>query len=195
MQTICFIPSCATHGEELLWNNFRNGSRDAYAKLYQRYFDVLMASGLKFHQDKTLIEDCVHDLFVDIWNNKSNLSVPRSVKAYLLCAVQRRIFRQVNRNKNYRQFEMESLNSGEVQNAEKLMISGQDDAERQRQVQRAIKTLSRRQQEAVLLRFYADLNYGEIADKMVISTNAIYNLISKAFSRMSGELENISTIR
>lgn len=195
MQTICFIPSCATHGEEVLWNNFRNGSRDAYAKLYQRYFDVLMTSGLKFHQDKTLIEDCVHDLFVDIWNNKANLSVPRSVKAYLLCAVQRRIFRQVNRNKNYRQFEMESLNSGEVQNAEKMMIAGQDGAERQRQVQRAIKTLSRRQQEAVLLRFYADLNYGEIADKMVISTNAIYNLISKAFSRMSGELENISTIR
>lgn len=177
------------YGDEALWHNFKKGSREAFAGLYHRYFGIMITNSLKLYPDKTLIEDCVHDLFIEIWNNKANLGVPRSVKAYLLCSVQRKIIRQVKRKRTSVPYEMADLHDTEVQSIEKKMIMEQHHAEKKKHIHRAIKVLTRRQQEAVLLKFYANLSYPEIAAKMYISTNAIYNLISKAMSQISCELE------
>ncbi len=67
---------------------------------------------------------------------------------------------------------------------EKAIIAEQLRQEQQENIWRAIGVLTRRQQEAVYLKFYANLSYPEIAGKMCISTNAIYNLISKAIGNM-----------
>lgn len=67
---------------------------------------------------------------------------------------------------------------------EKAIIAEQLRQEQHENIRRAIRVLTRRQQEAVYLKFYANLSYSEIAGKMCISTNAIYNLISKAIGNM-----------
>ena len=48
--------------------------------------------------------------------------------------------------------------------------------------------LTRRQKEVIYLKFYANLSYPEIAGKMAISTDSIYNLVSKAIDNMQSEL-------
>lgn len=175
--------------DETLWNDFKNGSREAFEGLYHRYFGVMIQNSLKLHPDKTLIEDCVHDLFVEIWNNKDNLALPRSVKAYLLCSVHRKIVRKIKKERINIEFDTIYLKEGHVQCVEKEIIARQHREHKRKHINAAIKELTRRQQEALLLKFYADLSYPEIAAKMVISTNSIYNLISKAIFQMSSSLD------
>ena len=75
-----------------------------------------------------------------------------------------------------------------VHSIEIKIIAEQLYQQQKRHISKAIESLSQRQREAVYLKFYANLSYPEIACKMSISTDAIYNLISKALSNMQKKL-------
>jgi RNA polymerase sigma factor (sigma-70 family) len=179
--------------DEVLWIDFKNGDREAFATLYYRYFKILIQRSINICEDTNLIKDCVHDLFLEIWKSRLNLGIPHSVKAYLLRSLQRKIVRQVKKNKTGRTlFYPEKIADAEVVNSiEKKIITEQFQEEQRDGILKAIKLLTKRQQEAIYLKFYADLSYTEIADKMSISTDSIYNLISKAIYNMQHELQKI----
>ncbi|MES1214752.1 MAG: sigma-70 family RNA polymerase sigma factor [Bacteroidota bacterium] len=178
----------------MLWKTFRNGDKDAYAMLYHRYFKFLVESSLRISSDKDLIKDCIHDLFVEIWKNKLNLDIPRSVKAYLCISIQRKIIRQVKKTRLWLSHsDFKGIMDTEIDySIEKKIISEQLRLERQNSVYKAMDTLTKRQKEAVYLKFYANLSYPEIASKMAISTDSIYNLVSKAIDNMQVEMSKIS---
>lgn len=177
--------------DEVLWIDFRNGDREAFATLYYRYFSILVQRSLNICDDTDMIKDCMHDLFVEIWKNRQNLKVPYSVKAYLLRSLQRKVIRQVKKNKTgATPFFWEKIADTEVVHSiEKKIITEQFREEQRDGILKAIKLLTKRQQEAVYLKFYANLSYAEIAGKMCISTDSIYNLISKAIYNMQHELQ------
>lgn len=177
-----------TWNEQALWGNFKNGDRQAFAFLYYRYFNILQQTASGICNDKELVKDCIHDLFTTIWKNRKTLGEPRSVKAYLLRAVQRKIIRQLKKSRTYFTFTVNNVEYETVHSAEKKMISDQLCQQRRLYVVKALDTLTKRQKEAVYLKFYAELSYIEIAGKMDISVDAIYNLVSKAIQNMQGSL-------
>jgi RNA polymerase sigma factor (sigma-70 family) len=56
---------------------------------------------------------------------------------------------------------------------------------------KALRTLTKRQQEAIYLKFYSNLSYKEVASIMSISVDSIYNLISKAIDSLQHELNKL----
>lgn len=176
--------------DELLWVDFKNGNREAFAVIYHRYCRLLQQTCLTICDDRDLIKDSIHDLFVEIWKNKAGLGLPKSVKAYLLRSIQRKILRHLKKRRSgFAHRHMESVPDIQtVPCVEKKLITEQFKQEQKRDIEKAITVLTRRQQEAVYLRFYANLSYAEIAGKMAISTDSIYNLISKAMDNMQQEL-------
>lgn len=172
--------------DEVLWIDFRKGDKDAFALLYYRYFKILIQSAVAISDDRDLIKDCIHDLFMEIWKNKLKLGIPQSVKAYLVRSLQRKIIRQVKKARTHlKKYSKEVNNDGEIVNSiEKQIISQQLQEEQKKKVINVLQTLTKRQKEAVYLKFYANLSYPEIAGKMSISTDSIYNLISKAIDNM-----------
>ncbi|MBX2924016.1 MAG: sigma-70 family RNA polymerase sigma factor [Chitinophagaceae bacterium] len=179
--------------DEVVWIDFKNGDRSAFALLYLRYYKILIHTGTGICDDKDLILDCIQDLFVELWKNKSGLGQPQSVKAYLTRSLQRKILRQLKRIRSgLYHCQVETVpDTQTVQCVELKMIAEQFGKEQKSQVRKAITLLTRRQKEAVYLRFYANLSYAEIAGKMSISTDSIYNLISKAMGNMQQELGKI----
>jgi len=179
--------------DEMLWLEFKNGDRNSFAIIYLRYCKVLMQTGILICDDKDLVMDCIHDLFVEIWKNRGGLGLPLSVKAYLIRSLQRKLLRQLKKRRSgFCQYQVDAVPDTEtVPSIEKKIISEQFRKEQKLDVQKAITVLTRRQQEAVYLRFYANLSYAEIAGKMAISTDSIYNLISKAMGNMQQELERM----
>lgn len=178
----------SSHCDETLWNDFKNGCRRAFEGLYHRYFDMMMQKSLKLHPDRNLIEDCVHDLFVEIWNNKQNLALPRSVKAYLLCSVHRKIIRKIKKERNHVSFDAIYLMDRCTQSIEAEIIEAQIQKQQKIQVSKALDRLTKRQKQAILLKFYGNLSYPEIAGKMLISTASTYNLVSKAVYQIADNL-------
>lgn len=173
--------------DEVVWIAFRNNNQEAFAIIYYRFFKVLLQRGLQLSSDRELVKDCIHDLFVEIWKNKSNLAKPLTVKAYLIASIQRKLFRQLKKFRSQKteieRFPMEISCSKEDQ-----LISEQHMQDQKYMVNRAVESLTKRQKEAIHLKFYANLSYDEIAGMMKISTDSIYNLISKAINNLQQEL-------
>lgn len=68
-----------------LWRSFKEGDRESFTTIYYQYLKNLYEYGLRIVEDKNLVKDRIHDLFVKLWNNKLNLDEVRNVKVLLTC--------------------------------------------------------------------------------------------------------------
>jgi RNA polymerase sigma factor (sigma-70 family) len=183
--------ACHLKSDEDIWGIFKKGDKQAFAVLYQRYFKMLFQYGIKIAEDRDLVKDCIQDLFIDIWKNKENLTHPKSVKAYLLSAIQHKLMRQLTRVRS-RQNEITRMAMPIIVDCrEDQMIEDQTNLEQTYIVGKALGALTKRQQQAVYLKFYSNLSYTEVAEVMSISVDSIYNLISKAIDSLQYELNKV----
>jgi len=165
--------------DEVIWNTLKNNNKEAFAVIYYRFFNTLLHRGLQISSDKELVKDCIHDLFLEIWINKINLATPLSVKSYLIVSLRRKIMRKLKKFRSL-QTEMNRLPREFVNSKEDQIISEQFMHDQEFMIIRAVNSLTRRQKEAIQLKFYSNLRYEEIAGMMKISTDSVYNLVSKA---------------
>jgi RNA polymerase sigma factor (sigma-70 family) len=186
---------CYVKDDKGVWSMFKKGDKQAFAVLYQRHFKMLFQYGIKLVEDRDLLKDCIHDVFIDLWNKKENLADPKFVKAYLLSAVQHKLIRQLSRARS-RQNEITKMESpGVIECREDQMIEDQIQLEQNYIVGKALHVLTKRQQEAIYLKFYCNLSYKEVATTMSISIDSIYNLISKAIDDLQLELNKVPVQR
>lgn len=185
------------HCDEAIWDSFRSGDAKAYGLLYERFYGILLKNCHRFCEDETLIKDCIHDLFLEIWKNKVNLVTPRSVKAYLLCSTQRKLFRAVRKNRRgtdlpseYRMTGHPVENGMVVFSIEDKIIGEQVKQELVSAIDKTMVGLTKRQRQAVHMRFYCNMSYPCIAHTMGIGTASVYNLISKALEQIRSRLGN-----
>src|SRR5690554_2328462 len=69
--------------EPILWAEFKKGSEKAFTTIYNQYIVSLYHYGEMITSDKELIEDSIHDFFIDLWKNRENLAQVHSIKFYL----------------------------------------------------------------------------------------------------------------
>jgi RNA polymerase sigma factor (sigma-70 family) len=177
--------------ESEIWRQFKEGDEKAYEWLYTQYFFLLFRYGRKIVADKELIKDCIQDLFVDLWKSRQQLSEPRSVKAYLLVCLRRHILRQSDGRFQALQ---ETHDLETVEPHEWHLIEDETVIDRKKQITQAIKTLTKRQQEVVFLKFYSNLPYDEIAQVMDITKDAVYVLVSKALTAIQKKILSLSLL-
>jgi RNA polymerase sigma factor (sigma-70 family) len=80
-----------------------------------------------------------------------------------------------------------------VDSKEDELISDQYIKDQENAIKAAMASLTKRQQEAIYLKYYTNLSYAEIVSVMNISADAIYNLISKAIDVLQKEVPCRST--
>src|SRR5690625_3065842 len=83
----------------MLWDSFVGGDIDAYEKLFNLFYNDLYRYGLNLSPRQDLVRDNIHTLFVDMWDRKEFLGDVKSVKAYFLASLRRRILKQLLREK------------------------------------------------------------------------------------------------
>src|SRR5690625_6306345 len=71
----------------------------AYEKLFNLFYNDLYRYGLNLSPRHDLVRDNIHTLFVDMWDRKEFLGDVKSVKAYFLASLRRRILKQLLREK------------------------------------------------------------------------------------------------
>ncbi|GAB3172757.1 RNA polymerase sigma factor [Telluribacter humicola] len=164
--------------DEVLWNLYRQGNEAALAVIYERYVKRLYAYGRKFGAETALVKDCIQDLFADLLSKPQSISQTPSVRNYLMKALRRKILAASNK---YAFVELpDDYQFGLIPSYEQELIQAQAATDDSRQVQEAIRKLTRRQQEIIYLKFYHDLDNHSIAEIMSLTYQAVCNLISKA---------------
>lgn len=169
------------HLDKEIWNAFKDGSLTAYKSIYEKHIDLLFNYGNKITQHKELVEDCMQDLFVDLWIKKSKLGVVLNIKAYLFISFRRRLIDGLNKRKkrlgidfadNLEFFFKDSFDSDLISNEKKTKLIS------------ILNALPPQKKEAIFLRFYNELSCAEISEIMKIKTQSVYNLISTGLKVM-----------
>lgn len=171
------------NAELALWQEFTEGSEEAYESIYQKYVKELYSYAYMVVGDKNLAEDAIHDVFTDLWSNRKNLSKIRSIRLYLFSSIKRRSLRKLKKERSYTYFD--KVEEGEtfeiVPSFLDELIDVQHKDSLTKKIMKCLEGLSNRQREIIYLRFYQDLSYAEIAQLLELDQKYTYNLASKAF--------------
>jgi RNA polymerase sigma factor (sigma-70 family) len=161
-----------------LWNAAARGDREAFGQLFRRYYSLLFQYGLKICSDQPTLEDCIQELFVELWQKKPDQEI-RSVKAYLLQALKFKLYRSFRDKKTVDNIELQGNEPFELSH-ETFMIDGQDKKEMTKRIADALNQLPPRQKEIIYLKIYKGLSYEEVSQVMEINYQVVRNLLCQA---------------
>ena len=168
------------------WNAFRGGDRRSFSLIYEKYFNGLYNYGSKFSRNSELVEDCIQDLFVKLWQNRGTINETQSVKNYLYKSLRNTIYSRLNKVENL-DIDDESINRLDFNleiSHETFMIENEQSQQMKIKLEKALDNLTNRQKEAVFLRFFEELTYEEVARLMQITVKALYKIIARALENL-----------
>ncbi len=172
-----------------LWEAFQQEGERAFQRLYHYYYPLLYRYGRKFTVDHDLVKDSIQDLFLQLHDKRKSLAVPDSPTAYLLRALRNLIFNNLQRGSRLSPHPPEEAYCFGIElSIEEAMIHEQLSREQSEQLRKSLDQLTRRQKEAVYLKFYSNLSYQEIAAVMAIQYQSAVNLVHEAIKTLGNNL-------
>lgn len=177
-----------------LWESFQHGDHHAFELLFKLHYDELFHYGKKILRDEEVVKDCLQDMFYKLWKNRSGLGQVQTVRAYLYQA-----FRRVLYDESEKMMKKQSLMYGEgfeppvTFSPEDFLIQQQQADERSRRLLSAMNQLTRRQREAIYLRFFGGMDYEKIAEIMEVNAQSVRNLMHQAYKSLKENMELLNT--
>ncbi len=187
----------AQHDTEIqLWQQFRQGSRDAFEQLCQYFYRDLHFYGSRFTRDTDLLKDCLQDLFVDLWVYRHKVIETVYIRPYLYKSLRRKIYREVLRQASQVGEEMLPFDDIDNRNstAECTLIQTELSEYQSSRLTMLLDRLSDRQREAIHLKFYAELSNDEIADILQVNKQSVANLLHRGLSRLRDDWPTLLSV-
>lgn len=169
-----------------LWRELKAGSQQALERIYREQAVALLRYGAKFSRDQQLVEDCVQELFVELWQHRATIGETDHIRKYLFVSLRRKVIRQLS-NPGTTQPDRGELHDGQFGaelGIDTQLIQVELDAEQQARLQQALAELSPRQQEILYLKYFADLDYHQIGEIMDLNYQSARNLVSRALEAL-----------
>jgi RNA polymerase sigma factor, sigma-70 family len=155
--------------------------------IYEEYADSLYSYGCKFTDDKELIKDCMHDVFVRLYE-KGDISFIRDVKFYLLRSLKNELIRELSKNKEF-SFEDMTFSIPSSGSTDRNILEDEETTYMKELINKALSCLTNRQKEAIYLYYIEELDYDNICRLMNMNYQSIRNLIHRGISRLRERLD------
>lgn len=168
--------------DQVLWAALKEGNEHALGGIFDKYVYVLYHYGIKINNDDALVEDCIQDIFLELWQRRASLSNTSSVKYYLFTCLRRRILRKLCQYRPMTTLAEEDL--APTFSYETQLLEQQTSEENQEKLKQVLELLSEKQRKVIFLKFYDKLSYEEIADIMSLSVKAVYDLVYHSIKAM-----------
>lgn len=165
-----------------IWENFLDGEKEAFAKVYNLFVNDLYRYGTKLCNNESFVKDAIQEVFLDLYlKRQKNKTKPEHLKYYLLLALKRNLVKKIknNRRTDGQAVENELLFEPDYC-IEQLIIEQEEDNERKKRVLHALNQLPPKQKEAVYLRFNESMTYTEIASLLNISVESVRKQVYRA---------------
>jgi len=168
--------------EREAWLQLLKGEKNALMSLYDLCYDTMYRYGQRIVRERSVIEDCIQEIFLELWEKKTNLPIVIFVKPYLLKIVKRKLLKQ-NSLKVGDPDNAEAVH-GLIESIEEILIAEENTNAISNRLHRAISKLTKRQREIIALKFFNELSYEEIADFTGLSQRRIYNLVHESVRQL-----------
>ena len=156
----------------------------AVSDLYRQYWTGLVRLAVLVMEDRQAAEDVVQEAFAELYRHWP-LRESGAALGYLRTTVLNRCRSVLRRRKTARLY----IPPHETPNpsAESFAVVGED----RLQVRQALRALSTRAREVLVLRYYLDLSFAEISQTLGISESTARSTSSRALASLTQKLEEL----
>jgi len=164
----------------------KEGDKEAYAEIYNRFKGVLYIHAFRLLQDKEEAKDVVHEIFSRLWTKREQLNFTIGLSAYLYASVRNLIFDQIARKK----VESEYLSSLQAFIKEDDYITDHLIREKElvAMIDREIAELPAKMREVFELSRKANLTHRQIAEQLDISEKTVKKQVNNALKTLRVKL-------
>jgi len=179
------------HDEISCWHQLMEGDRRGLEGLYVQFSRELFRYGMAVQPDRTLVKDCIQELFIDLWKYRKSIKYTDNVKKYLCRSLSNRMYREIN-------LEKRRVGQNPLEVCEALYDSHdpkswptnyQPDEEEIFKLRDAMGNLPIRQREIIQHVYFDKLSSEETAKKMGIAVQSVYTLTWKAITKLRQSLK------
>ena len=165
-----------------------DNSLRAFDLLFERYWKKLYVIAYARLRSEQEAQDCVQEIFVNLWAKKRELTIPVSIQGYLYTAVKNKVFNQLHarqiRDRHYQQY-TEEVNTIPSNYAARL-----EEEELHIIIQAEINGMPEQMRKIYLLSREENLSGIEIASLLNLSHQTVRNQISTALKRIREKIQD-----
>jgi RNA polymerase sigma factor (sigma-70 family) len=149
--------------------------------LYTKYAQELFRLGMSIKGDRSLVKDCIQDVFLNLWQYRLTVKPTDNVKLYLFKCLSNKIHKEVGKDKKrYCQMNLEWEAS--LPNEQDVEVGSS--FEKRKDLKEALESLPSRQHEVIHLLYYENHSYEDISIIMGINVQSVYTLAWKAIANL-----------
>ena len=169
---------------DLLWKKFLDGDDSSLDCLYDKYIQILFRFGLQFTADRELVKDCIQDLFVKLYETRTQHQHVNNIVVYLRIGLKNRIMNSLKRE----QLHLKYISTLELSPVDEIAADHQlewleEDQHNKNRIDTILKLLTPQQKKVVQYRFIEDLKLEEISTLMNINYQSAQNILQRAIGK------------
>jgi RNA polymerase sigma factor (sigma-70 family) len=158
--------------------------------IYDGFLSNLYAYGTKLAPGFDLLDDCIQELFLEIYTHRKNLKNPENLEFYLLTALRRIIFHKIKKENRFTNLEG-NLTKAFLFELELDNYENEDfKEERIKVVKDALAELNTSQREILYLKFYNNLSYIEIGELLGVRPDSAKKQVYRIIEHLRIDLAN-----
>jgi len=169
----------------LLFEQLVQGRREAFDALFRKYYPSLCRFAKLFTDTADDAEEVVQTAFITLWENKKNITISKSLKAYLYQMVRNNALMVIRKNVTRKKYEQEYAAYLEADTPAEKNYS---DEEINAMVLKGLEYLPEKCRMIFSLSRYDGLTYEEIAEYLDISPKTVENQMGIAFQKLRESL-------
>lgn len=168
-----------------IWQQLKSGQQSAFEAIYKGHADYLINYGHKISSSGEVVEDAIHDLFVEIWKNRATIGDTDNIRAYLTVALRRKIIKMLQKHqKTTSDKAPEDVDFSPELAIDEIIIASERSAEWTAKLKAAMGQLSNRQREVLYMKYYSQMSNEEISDALEINNQSVRNLVHRSLEQL-----------
>lgn len=166
------------NNEKTLLLRLKEGSEQAFEKIYLLYSKRLFGNLLKLVKSESMAQEILQEVFLKVWDNRRHIDIERSFRSYLFKIAENKaydFFRKAARDQKLRQLLLAAATES-YEHIESIIT----DKENKHLLQQAIEALPPQRRQVFRLCKLEGKSYEEVSKLLGISTSTISDHIVKA---------------
>ena len=172
-----------------IWTRIQAGDERAFRALFDQLYPYLTTTAYQYVYDTSKARDLAQDVFVELWDKRSERQITGSVRAYLRRAV---VNKSLNYLKRERRIEardpLELPDTAETSDGVEAKLAGE---ELEARIQSTIASLPERCRVIFCLNRFEEKTHKEISEQLGISPKTIENQMTKALKILRAALQHL----
>jgi RNA polymerase sigma-70 factor, ECF subfamily len=168
----------------------RAGDAEAWGAIYREYAPAIFRFCRRAMPTKEDAEDATMEIFSKLWGGKlSQYDQERSFTAWLYRVAANHCWDMLRRRKNRQDKETEDVDNVPLEHPEPSQLEKLIEERSSEEVRRALDKMGTRARMALVMRYYSDMSYDEIADELGVRRAFVGVVLLRARHELRQALE------